>query len=483
MLTRCYTLSLIIALLSISFNQIQVLSFSIPSFQRPHDFLPSGFSTLSNTIDDIVLPRQKHLVNDPLCGSSGDHNEGVDNNMSPMKLHTENYEGRNTTVSVEEKKMSPLQILEKDVNFFLNNLTIGEDDTIYPSIFGTSNLSMTRVWDLPLWRLSTSRKRYFRYIGNIHKSRLLKRIIPALSFFTAWSILYVSLVTNKIKAISAHYVPLTSLSLVSSFIAFLITLRSNQSLGRLAEARQLWGRLFIVTRDTAQLLVVYVYPKDQKLGLQCARHLLTFPWLLKDRLRNTNCADKIINTMFLSKASDKQQQDLAYITSQRKKPAACILRIRQLVADLASRNVLPYAPHQQIETNLNEMNYILGMCERLKGSPIPPLYTSHASRLLVFYLFFLPMALHGSLMKRNVTVLVTSAVSYAMLGLDEISHVLEQPFGLMPLQEISRNIMLDVADAFICQPPSFVEKPELMKEEHFTYPYNQTERPPPSYWP
>ena len=82
------------------------------------------------------------------------------------------------------------------------------------------------------------------------------------------------------------------------------------------------------------------------------------------------------------------------------------------------------------------------MCERLRGSPIPPVYTSHTSRLLVFYLLFLPLALHGSETRKFVTVLVTSTVSYAMLGLDEISHVLEQPFGLMPLHQLSRNICL-----------------------------------------
>lgn len=125
------------------------------------------------------------------------------------------------------------------------------------------------------------------------------------------------------------------------------------------------------------------------------------------------------------------------------------------------------------------MNYILGMCERLKGSPIPPVYTSHTSRLLVFYLVFLPLALHGAQMKKLVTVIIASIVSYAMLGLDEISHVLEQPFFLMPLQELSRNMMMDVGDAFVCQPPSDLS----IKQENFVYPIrDDNDRLKPSYW-
>ena len=40
-----------------------------------------------------------------------------------------------------------------------------------------------------------------------------------------------------------------------------------------------------------------------------------------------------------------------------------------------------------------------------------------------------------------------------MLGLDEISHVLEQPFRVVPMHPMAGGVMRDVADAFICQPP------------------------------
>jgi predicted membrane chloride channel (bestrophin family) len=121
------------------------------------------------------------------------------------------------------------------------------------------------------------------------------------------------------------------------------------------------------------------------------------------------------------------------------------------------------------------------MCERLWGSPIPPVYTSHTSRLLVFYLFFLPVALHGARIENTVNILVTVTVAFAMLGLDEISHLLEQPFQLMPIHELSRNMMMDVADAFVCQPPLLKSKTELLEEEEFLYPYDENNTSP-EYW-
>jgi len=318
---------------------------------------------------------------------------------------------------------------------------------LYPAIFTEKSLSITRVWDLEMWERHTSRKRYIRHMRGLLSSRLSRRIFPQFSICVLWSLISVNVLASRWLMAGTHFVPFTSLSMVSTFVGFCLTLRSNQGLDRLSEGRKLWGRAFIVTRDTAQIIAAYVYPKDKELGLFAARHLAIFPWLLKGGLRETDETD-IINAM-LPSATDR-----AFLTSQRKKAVSSIARIRQVVADLASRGVLPLPAHQQLENNLMEMNYICGMCERIRGSPIPPVYTSHTSRLLVFYLMCMPLALHGMAMKKAVTVLVTGTIGYTMLGLDEISHVLEQPFRLMPLHQISRNIMLDVADAFVCQPPN-----------------------------
>lgn len=62
-------------------------------------------------------------------------------------------------------------------------------------------------------------------------------------------------------------------------------------------------------------------------------------------------------------------------------------------------------------------------------------------------------------MKNLTNVGVTSVVAFAMLGLDEISHLLEQPFQLMPLHELSKRMMMDIADSFVYQTPSSLAEP------------------------
>jgi predicted membrane chloride channel (bestrophin family) len=117
------------------------------------------------------------------------------------------------------------------------------------------------------------------------------------------------------------------------------------------------------------------------------------------------------------------------------------------------------------------MNHLYGQCEGLLSSPIEPLYTTNTSRLLVFYLMFLPIALQMlNVMAPVGTVLVTAAVGYAMLGMDEITHQIEQPFRVIPMQQLSTRILSDVCDAFVCAPPALTGSDRKESHKEFRKP-------------
>ena len=93
---------------------------------------------------------------------------------------------------------------------------------------------------------------------------------------------------------------MTSLSLVSGFVASLLALRTNQGISRLLEGRQAFGKVVLYTRDMASIISNFVYDKDPQLGLMLARHLGVFSWLLKNFLRGqevTGSDEDIIRTM------------------------------------------------------------------------------------------------------------------------------------------------------------------------------------------
>jgi len=479
-----YSTTLLPNFFSLHHSHSFVLSFSFNSLQTTRSHISTS-STLSTAIYKSSARKKIRNRNVSLFSSHSIAPATSSINQSSENVKEDFKEGfqasENSTVAVTTNR-DDIEAFKRSIGCVLNELRTGnEDPGVIPALFSNKENSITRVWDLSMWKQHTSRFRYCRHFFGLINSRLWRRTLPPLSACMLWAFLSVQVLTNSLKVAKTHYVPFGSLSMISSFVGFCLTLRSNMSLARLSEARELWGRMFIVTRDTAQLLVAYAYPKDKELGLSAARYLSILPWLMRGHLRDVEDTD-IIDAMLTSSV------DRSYLTSQRKKPAATIARIRQVVANLAARNVLPIPAQQQLETNLHEMNYILGMCERLRGSPIPPVYTSHTSRLLVFYLMCLPLALHGLQMKKAVTLLVTASIGYTMLGLDEISHTLEQPFRLMPLHQLSRNMMMDVGDAFVCQPPNLKVTDAMpignishSKEEVVHYPYNENNTQP-EYW-
>ena len=198
-----------------------------------------------------------------------------------------------------------------------------------------------------------------------------------------------------------------------------------------------------------------------------------YGWTLKALLRGTekDLAD-VIHTMLTP-------IDAEYLLRQRRLPVPILAKLRQACQQLASQGQLTVAEEMALDRNIEELNDALLICQRITASPIPPLYTSHTSRLLMFYLGCLPLALHQS-MNGFVTLLTSFVVGYAMLGLDEISHLLENPFRLMPLLQLSKASMLDVADALVCQPASLNDS---LSQLGVLVDYNNSYLPPtPAYW-
>mmetsp|Transcript_28116 Transcript_28116/g.39542 ORF Transcript_28116/g.39542 Transcript_28116/m.39542 type:complete len:458 (-) Transcript_28116:375-1748(-) len=354
----------------------------------------------------------------------------------------------NTQSTKKEDDNDNLFKFSTDIKRVLHDLRGSTVDPTIPKRLRQSSTSNTysKIWTLEDWEQHNSRKRYLRYIINFPRSRLLRRIAPQQAALMMWTFCSVWIEDHFFKK---QPVPLASLGMISTFLAFLLTLRSNQGLSRLDEARRAWSKVVLYTREMSSLISSFVYPVDKQLGLLLARHVALFGWLLKSQLRFTpeeNVQD-IVQTMLPNK------KDSEYVLSQRQRTVAVVTRIRQVIHHLGKKHKLSTAEEIALDHTAQILSDIITSTGRLRASPIPTLYTSHSSRLLVFYLMCLPPALHLSGLSGLVTMIVTMSVGFAMLGLDEISHIFEQPFRVIPMYQISKRSMLAVADSMTCRPP------------------------------
>jgi predicted membrane chloride channel (bestrophin family) len=133
-----------------------------------------------------------------------------------------------------------------------------------PAVLRQRRLTMTNMWNLKDWIEHSRRARFIHYAKSFPSSRLLRRVAPQFTVFLLWTVFAVFLSPRGV--IHKVVVPLTPLSLVSTFVAALLTMRSNTGLSRLTEGRETWGRVIFRTRDLGQLIATKVYPKDQQLA-------------------------------------------------------------------------------------------------------------------------------------------------------------------------------------------------------------------------
>lgn len=339
-----------------------------------------------------------------------------------------------------------------DVTKVLKELRADRFDPTVPMQFHSMlRPTFAVLWNHEMWNRHTSSWRFIDAFLFWHKSALLRRVLPQLIGLLLWTYAAIRIVDNQTTMIAKVKFDMTSLSLVSGFVGSLLALRSNQGLSRMMDGRMIFGKVVLYTRDMASLVNHFVYPHNRDLALKLARHLTLFSWLLKGFLRGekiTGTDEDLVRTM-LSKA------DADYVMVNRKKPVAIVMRLRQALAHLSHEHALTTAEEMAIDHTIQSMDTVIMLSERLVASPIPPLFTTHASRLLVFYLFFLPIALHSTGKLNTIGTMVTvAAVGYAMLGLEEISALMEQPFKYAPLYDLCKNSMRDVADALCLREPS-----------------------------
>jgi len=193
----------------------------------------------------------------------------------------------------------------------------------------------------------------------------------------------------------------------------------------------------------AGLVVTYIYPHDENKALLLGRYLSIYGWILEGYMRDEDDQTVLQTILPPNEAAWLQQ-------ASTDTPTAIIFRLRQLIAGNMAN--LPLAAANVMEDRLVELESILGTCKRLLGSPIPPTYTCHTSRVLCLYLGLLPIALVGSSKAATglLAILINVALlTYVFVGIDEIGVEIEHPFPLLPMWFLSNSVQDNISHQYV----------------------------------
>lgn len=260
---------------------------------------------------------------------------------------------------------------------------------------------------------------------------ILPKVLPALGLVIFLSGLLVYL--RQAHFFSFPAVPAIGFTIFGVILSIFLSFRNTACYDRWWEGRKLWGALIATTRHLCRDSYVL---DDQSREILLYRMML-FTHLLRDRLRQQQQSIQHYQAHTGFEAAEFEQLSTHINASQ--------WVLEQIQKDL----VLLYKQGKItdiIYNNLNQHTVALGDiqagCDRILSTPLPFSYSVLLHRAVYSFCFILPFSLEASL--GLWTPILVGLIAYMLLGLDELSAELEEPFGFqdndLPLDSIVRLI-------------------------------------------
>jgi len=350
------------------------------------------------------------------------------------------------------------------------------------------------------WGRHKSPYRKFRHMANLFQSAPFQRLMfPDL--FCVGSLAgaltyYNEFVVGSQEAFSLISMSPTAFAGATTAIGLLAGFRLNNSYGRYNEGRKAWSDTQTILRNFARQIMMFTPAEGcQAQKSRLLRLCQAFPVAFLFHLNDKGCH---YNMKRLSKLGDKQfyervqaefEAELADIygleidydndkatsattthsgTADNKTDTMDLLQqdYDRLCAAKARKGHVPLevlicmgealafvnstgkiSPHylKAMEENIQGLCQTLGSGERISKTPLPTGFSRHSSRLLFMWSNSLPFALYPLLGPLG-TLPTTLLTTYAVLGIEDISIQLEEPFDILPLRQFS-NTMYDSINA------------------------------------
>ena len=320
----------------------------------------------------------------------------------------------------------------------------------------TGEPSFTQLFSHDTWSGYTGKspfRRWLRVVATWPFSTVLASVWPICLAASLWA--------YGVASLPARFIPRASpvpLTLMGSAIGLVLVFRVNNLYARAAEARLLWGRLVFLCRQAAQTVATSLLfdssatPTSHKAAERVGRYLAAFPWELNAKLTGKGAGfghrrdlqpgedTEILDTLL-------PKEEAEWIGQMRSRPLqllGCIRRVLHTQLKLGSLHPMVY---RKIDEDLKELDLVVGGCERLFSSPVPPTMSRHAIRCLMIWLVFLPFVLAGNV-RPIIAALWVFFTSYIFVGIEEVGAQVEQPFEITPMTRLCNVVMFNLEESF-----------------------------------
>ena len=301
--------------------------------------------------------------------------------------------------------------------------------------------AMRTVFTHEDWLRHMSPYESFRHVVQSARSRILAQVAPEACFHVGLAAL-VAVANWALGGASgspALSAPPQVFELTAPSLGLLLVFRTEASYSRWVEARKLVGQLVNDSRKMMRVCL-QVGEEDATVREAIVRYNIAFCRSFMANLRPSYgpcCMD-----MRTELAKTLTEQESERIVSATSSPPLFVLHC--LCEAIESAGV---ASNRGADAICDSYADTLGNCERLFKTPIPRAYTHHSSRFLFIWLALLPLALVREFPNVFEVVPAEAFVAVLLLGIKQIGITIEEPFGVLPLEELCDLIQKECIEA------------------------------------
>ncbi|KAL3940832.1 MAG: hypothetical protein SGBAC_004702 [Bacillariaceae sp.] len=203
--------------------------------------------------------------------------------------------------------------------------------------------------------------------------------------------------------------------------------RTSSAYARFWEARGHWTNTKATCRNLAMMMKTHIGPSSPNSTKKFMKLLAAYPFALMHLCLGgaaylPEFASKLLPKTGVDYQFNPSWPGMLICTEMQK-----TLHEAEKESKTAKWNLIESAHHSAASHMIDGLIDKLSNCEKILNTPVPWSYSRHTSRFLSLWIGTLPLALIGTVNKWLVLP-ITIAAGYAMLGIEEIGHCIEQPF-------------------------------------------------------
>jgi len=265
---------------------------------------------------------------------------------------------------------------------------------------------------------------WWRTLRSLPKSYILYRIRRHLLITTALTSLVTWLYMRFESTRFLFSIPLVGHSLSAGFLSLLLVFRQNSAYARFYEARTLWSDAMAACRMLALDTVSLLRPNAPVAAERLLRLVSAFPdaltyCCLSGRYPLAENVEELVVPRY------------PVATGTVLQPATVLLLLMMETLQGASKEFKDREPLDnfnlyELHVKVHKLTDIMSSCEKIVKTPVPWSYSRHASRFLTVWSSTLAAAVVSSL--EWFTIPVVAVLCWSLFGLEQIGHLLENPF-------------------------------------------------------